>query len=376
MKIGTISVNINAPDFNYGAILHTWAFLRFVQALPLVESAELIDYTMPSLQGQRLRFPAWTALKGGHPRRALRRLACFLPYQRRYQKFQRFIAGNMPRTPQRYTQATLDQARLDYDCVICESDVIWNHLFTGEQLDRSFFLAADSMKAMRRVAYAPSLGDGNLSPRQKEDLRAFLRFPHFISCREMYGKALIQTLTDKPVAQVVDPVLLLDAKDYSAICAAPLMDEPYALIYAPVNENTKMHAAAQLYAKQHGLRLLEIRMDSSVRRLPGGRCLTDAGVEEFLSALRHADAVFTNSFHAVCFSLLFHVNFFAFSRRHPRKVQDICELFDLGNHYFPDDDFRDPGPIDFVAADQRLAALRAESVAWLINSLTAPIDIL
>lgn len=39
MKVGTISLNINAPDFNYGAMLHSWAFQQFLKKL------DCVDYT-------------------------------------------------------------------------------------------------------------------------------------------------------------------------------------------------------------------------------------------------------------------------------------------------------------------------------------------
>ena len=31
MKIGTLSVNINTPDYNYGALLHSYAFIEYLK---------------------------------------------------------------------------------------------------------------------------------------------------------------------------------------------------------------------------------------------------------------------------------------------------------------------------------------------------------
>ena len=45
----------------------------------------------------------------------------------------------------KYVQSKLETAKLNYDCVICESDVIWSPGFSGGHFDKSFFLALESM---------------------------------------------------------------------------------------------------------------------------------------------------------------------------------------------------------------------------------------
>ena len=47
MKIGTLSVNINTPDYNYGALLQSYAFIEYLKKLDFVEHAEVIDYITP-----------------------------------------------------------------------------------------------------------------------------------------------------------------------------------------------------------------------------------------------------------------------------------------------------------------------------------------
>ena len=52
--IGTISINFNAPDFNYGAILHSWAFQQYLIKSGLAEKTEIIDFKMPKVHGKKL----------------------------------------------------------------------------------------------------------------------------------------------------------------------------------------------------------------------------------------------------------------------------------------------------------------------------------
>ncbi|MBU5478969.1 polysaccharide pyruvyl transferase family protein [Eubacterium sp. MSJ-13] len=163
MRIGTISLNINAPDFNYGAMLHSWAFQKYLKNLDYVEYTEIIDYTMPILEGQDLKYPFRQALLGKHLRSLIYYLKNYSIYKRRFNKFEKFIKANICKSQNKYTQATLNEAKLNYDCVICESDVIWSPGFSGGHFDKSFFLALDSMQNMKKIAYAPSMANGEMN---------------------------------------------------------------------------------------------------------------------------------------------------------------------------------------------------------------------
>ena len=52
------------------------------------------------------------------------------------------------------------------------------------------------------------------------------------------------------------------------------------------------------------------------------------GIEEWLGYIRYADAVFTNSFHCCCFSILFEKELFV-GFRMGDKVTHVLEMFDM-----------------------------------------------
>lgn len=369
MKIGTISLNINTPDFNYGAILHSWAFLQYLKKLDFVEYAEIIDYTMPRMENQDLKKPVWGAVREINPTAFVYSLIHRNPYQRRLKKFEAFIDSNICKTPIKYIQSTLNDAELDYDCVICESDVIWSPGFSGGHFDRSFFLALDSMRDMKRIAYAPSMADGDLTEKQEVELYNLLRYVDFISCRESYEKDILEKYTDKPVTHVLDPVMLLSPVDYEPVIADRLSDKKYILLYLPVNNNNKLRHYAASYAKKYSLDIIEISTKLHEKEVDGYKCIGDAGVEEFLSGIKYSECVFTNSFHAICFSAIFHKEFYAFSRAYSGKVKDICDVLGLKDYYFPDDVFLERKPIDYVSVDEKIAGMRNKSEQWLKTAL-------
>lgn len=365
MKIGTISLNINAPDFNYGAVLHSWAFQQYLKKMPFVEKVELIDYTMPSLERQMLKYPLLSAIRCFHPRDFLKYICLYGPYKVRYHKFEHFTETQFDKTEVKYTQNTLNSEKLPYDCVICESDVIWSPGFSGGHFDKSFFLALDSMRHMKRIAYAPSMADGVLTPEQENEISSLLLYVDNISCRESYEKKILEKYTCKPIEHVLDPVLLLDANDYDKITAKRLIQEHYVMVYAPLDNNNEMLKQANAYAEKKGLKVIEISTKLKNLISEQGWCIGTAGVEEFLSAIRYADVVFTNSFHAICFSIIFNVEFYAFSRACAGKVQDICRIFGLENRFFSNDKFEEQLPINYTVVNQHWQKMRAKSVEWL-----------
>ena len=79
--------------------------------------------------------------------------------------------------------------------------------------------------------------------------------------------------------------------------------------------------------------------------------------------------VFTNSFHAICFSILFEVQFYAFSRSCAGKVKDICDTFGLQDRYFEDDNFVECGNIDYSELNKKRKNLSIQSQNWLISAL-------
>lgn len=369
MKIGVLSLNINTHDFNYGAMLHSWAFQQFLQKQDFVESAEIIDYITPRFESYKPNMRVMEALRQKKLRTAYWRFVRLLRYKKRQRIFRRFVRRNMKTSKVRYTHSTLENAKLPYDTVICESDVIWSPKFFLGKFDRSFFLAHPSMKDMRRIAYSPSLGDGLSSPEQQEELSELLSYIDAISCRETYGVEILRQCTDRPVTHVQDPVMLLEAEDYEPITAPKISDKPYLLLYLPVDDNETLRASATEYAAANGLEVFEISTKLKKYSIKDANSLPTASVEEFLSAIKHASVIFTNSFHAVCFSIIFKRQFYVFSRKYGGKIKDICNVYGLSQRICADDVFVPLPDIDYSEVSQKVVQKRNESIEWILGAL-------
>ena len=364
MKIGIMHVNLASR--NYGAVLHGWAFQQYLSRIPGAEDNELIFYTRPNQENHRLHFGIWNSLTQGDIRGVVGKTLKHVRGRVRHVRFERFLRAH-ERSSRNYTRAQLNAAQLPYDTLICESDVIWSSEITDGVLDPAYFLALDSMRGLRKIAYAPSLNDGPENDAQAAEIREYTREFEALSCREAAGAACLSALTGRAVPQVLDPVLLLTAEDFEPLCARRPTRKPYLLMYMPVDDSPCLRAEARKYAQAHGLRLLEI--STHLRR--GKGVLGQAGPREFLAAVRNAEMIFTNSLHAVLLSILFEKQFYAFPRRLPLKVTDALATFGLSDRYMPDG-FHPLPSIDYAPVRERLEEMRASSRSFLLNALDLP----
>jgi hypothetical protein len=91
-----------------------------------------------------------------------------------------------------------------------------------------------------------------------------------------------------------------------------------------------MEAFADKVAKENGWKVVEI----SLRANNADRHIMryDAGVEEFLSLVKNAEYVVTNSFHGMIFSTLFNRDYNAFVREEGNtKIEQLLQSFGLAD---------------------------------------------
>ena len=81
-----------------------------------------------------------------------------------------------------------------------------------------------------------------------------------------------------------------------------------------------------------------------------------------------ADAVVTNSFHGVAFSLIFKKEFYAEVSNADKssRIIDLLALFDLSDKLLPNEKI---GKTDWEKVNSKLLAEQKKSIAWLKNSL-------
>lgn len=234
--------------------------------------------------------------------------------QERRMYFDSFI-NQIKHTQKVYTEATISQCVKEFDIIITGSDQVWNLAFGG----KDFFLAfvPDDIK---KISYAASTGKHKWSEKECKVLVPLLNRMDFISVREYETQTFLNTLINKKVAKVVDPTLLISEDKWNDIAADRIIEEPYLFAYL-LGANIQHREAIHEYAKKLQLKIVTLpcidpynqellKADSNF----GDIRLYRIGPKEFISLIKHADYIFTDSFHGTVFSLIYHKCFYAFCR--------------------------------------------------------------
>lgn len=185
------------------------------------------------------------------------------------------------------------------DVFIAGSDQIWSVL--NKPLSKWYSLQwVDNQ--YRKYSYAASIGLSSLTEQQKREYASGLSAFRVLSFRETDAVNALSSCFNGNIRQDIDPTLLYDAPFWREIAASRLLEEPYIFVYM-LRPDMKVINLARSIAKVKGYRI--IFTGQFADRFEGMTTVCDAGVEEFLSYIDHAQAVVTNSFHGTVFSILF-----------------------------------------------------------------------
>lgn len=365
MKVGIISINKYSKHLNYGAALHSYAFQHYLDKHGI--DNVIIDYLPRFMKHYSMKYPVISRQPKEQIRRSLFWLVSFFPNIIKYNKFMRFFKEHYRSTKCQYDEELLANALLDFDTVVCESDVIWSPHST-QGFDNGFFCNLPSMRGKNKISYAACIGYTHFSEKRQQRFAELLENFDAISVREIQGTEFTQQYTDKKVYNVLDPTLLLDAEDYEDLVKPP-KEQGYVLVYNCLKNNKKMVRDAKKTAARLGLKVIEVSVYYYNFYLDNVK--TTAGIEEFLGYFKHASYVFTNAFHGVCFSLIFKKDFYTYARgTKDSRVTSILHLLGLDSKFLQNDqELPEIESIDYDSVYEHLNRERKNSQDFLFQAL-------
>lgn len=342
---------------NYGAVLQCYALRHAINKMPGYQ-ADIINYN----PGRKM---------GWYTEEALQKR--FLQKLEKYEAFNRDENGITE--PVIYDINEFKQE--DYDYFIVGSDQVWNTSFTF--FHTTYLL--DFVKGnQKRIAYAASVGLDVNSPRMNRQVFE-QNIPKFdaLSVREKTHEAFIQSFTDKKVTTVLDPTLLLTSADYDAMIGErtpeDMPKEDYIFFYYLKHDSTTPLACSfvNMLARKYNLKIVHfyVEMPEQVFKNENQSFYFD-GPKEFVSYIKHAKIVVTNSFHGTVFSILYHKPFYTYIVKSMRaRVLDLLgelQLTDRLMHGYRN--LNDVSlDIDYTVAEQILQMKRTESLQFLQDAL-------
>ena len=316
MKICTITCH---NVYNYGARLQAYALAHYLQNHG--HDVEVIDYRPYYLRNE---VAVW--FSPGFSIRQWGKLILQLPERirakRRQPFFDTFSRKHIPLTKQTYW--SIDELRTnapEADVYIAGSDQIWNTLFCNGN-DAAFYLDFGK-KPVKRISYAASFATQHVVDSSKDFVRQKLGLLDAISVREQSAIAILSDLGYKGI-QTVDPIFLLTKEEWEKVMDNTGEGERYALVYDFMNSPLVQKEAMRI-AKEKGLKLYAI---GDQRLWYCNRNYIYAGPDTFLSLIRNASYIVSNSFHGTAFAILFQIPYSVIDREDGLNVRmhDLQQL--------------------------------------------------
>lgn len=292
MRIRTITCS---DADNQGARLQTYALARHLEKQG--HDVQVINYR-PGYISYNPRL--WYVPRSP---KALAKLWLQYPERKRaraaHAAFEEFARKYIPLTEKTYHSVEeLRQSPPEADLYIAGSDQIWNtDLPNG--MDPAFYLDFGPAD-VRRESYAASFGTGSLRRGTESIVRDFLSRFDRITVRESSGLKILESLGLEG-ERLDDPVFLLSPGEWEALTDGTGEGEDYVLVYDFFADPAIRRKAREI-ARRDSLRIFSA---GPFRYRYAEEDFGASGPETFLSLIKNARTVITNSFHAIAFSLIF-----------------------------------------------------------------------
>jgi len=357
MKVGIVTQPLYA---NYGGILQNYALQQVLKSMG--HEPVTLDY-MPSLPFWRYcLYAAKTVIYSFIPskRHPLKPYHHFL---QRPQAIRQFVENKIIITDTLDSYSARQLKKYGVEAIIVGSDQVWRYRYNTENIEDMYLAFAKGINC-RKVAYAASFGiekwdyPEDVTSRVKELVQKF----DAISVRELSAVGLCKDILGVMAKVVLDPTLLLLEKDYEPLCQTiHKKKEPYLVSYVLDADEQKQYMIDS-FAKERGLVVKRMTVSND-----------GCSVGEWLSTIRNAEYVITDSFHGSVFSIIFRKQFYTFINE-GRGADRFYTLFsDLGitNHLLGNGSTLPLGEnIDYKEVDEKLSVLRDNSREFIKEALS------
>lgn len=254
-----------------------------------------------------------------------------------------------------------------YDAFVVGSDQVWNpHYRLGCPMDLLHFAPPH-----KRIAYAASVGADSFGDAEPV-FRRLLPAMGAVSVRESAAATLVEQTTGRRVPVMPDPTILHDSAFWGRLAddAPPWGVHPYVATYLLYRNGPDVTGPVRDRAEAEGMQCHDVLRPS----VP--RSAQRAGAEGFLRALRDAEYVVTDSFHATLFSIIFRVPVVVLARDGGQnaRIDTLLSLFGLSSaDVIGTPAGRPTGPL-VDDPDAVLAPVRDGAGSWLQAALAAALS--
>ena len=352
MRIGLLTFHY-AENKNFGAILQTYAIQKLIKKVSKLEN-KMINY-------DKNKYTFMNKIKN------LVEAKSFFYFKKKFL-----------RCSLKTKEKNLRKINNEFDIFIVGSDQVWRAKWMKNKVKHYFFDFVDDNK--KKIAYAASFGVDYWEGDEKltEEIKPLIkRFDH-ISVREESGIGICKnTFGIDNVVCVLDPTLMIDREDYQ-----PILDD-----WQDKSHLKKKYIAHMLLDDteqlRNGSKKIADYLGAEINYIKGknfkflGKTITLYNkVSQWLTYLKDAELVVTDSFHCAVFSIIFHKKFIVVANpaRGIARLETLLGKVGLEDRFFTNiEDVLKSGvldrEIDYQEVDKKLEIHRKYSMEFLRKAL-------
>lgn len=324
-------LNYQYSNHNYGAVLQASALSEFINK-KLGIPAEHIDF-IPQMIHLK-----WHVKLKSKIRSVLMKLG-FIKVRLTHELFcnpeifEKFRCKWLPRSSKTYSSfEELASENFDYSSVVVGSDQVWRASYTGESTEVYFLSFLDD--DIKRVSYAASFGNDfwELDESNTKSLLKQVKKFEYVSVREKSGVDICKIVFNVEAKHVLDPTLLVGRDFFDDIISSEGLDELDSgeLVYYKLDTDSKFVEFISQLSKDLGVSSKNIYYENI-----GGKNYYQT-VGSWLNDIRNSKYVVTDSFHCVCFAVLFEKPFFYYPNddRGLTRLESLLSLLGLEKNIY------------------------------------------
>lgn len=374
MKIGILT---HPLDHNYGCLLQAFALQKTIKSM----GHEVV--TIDRFSNPKVAFFSqlknWMKRIAAHYVKGKNVRICWNPNltmdmkRKLFSKTQKFVDRNITNTGIVFpSDLKMIDKKYQFDAYVVGSDQVWlPHFSLNCFLD---FVERDNVK---RIFYAASTGSTSFADVPSLAMKCKILSRKFsgISVREDSLLPVVKKALGRDAIQVLDPTLLLDAKDYLAACVEKEDDSPIIFTYILDKTDDKQVLVDKVQKDLH-LPIVAGSVEKDYergKRMDINKCIYPS-VDHWILNMARAKFVVTDSFHGTCMAITFRKPFVVVGNkaRGLNRFLSVLRLFNLENRLITDSTQLSPSfysQLDNKYISELLKKKRTEAIDFIKKSI-------
>ena len=370
-------INFQYSDHNYGAVLQAAALEHVVRNKGFF--VEHIDFiSAPETKKNPIVFAKIISKKTGLTKLIKTILGKKIVIKHdvsNHQVFEDFRKVWINRTKRFDSLESLKNERLEFDAVIVGSDQVWRPTMYNRIIDYKVYFLSFLPSTCKKISYAASFGVDYWEITDKlvtADIANLVHDFDAVSVREESGISICKNIFQEDSTHVLDPTLLAGRDFFDGIIASEVRIDstPKQIVYYKLDVDYSFTSNIEQFGLYNDKKVTNIYYNRFENRY------AYYSVGQWLSNIKESEIVITDSFHCVCFCIIYHKDFICCvnESRGISRLKSLLMMIGIEDRICSSDDnfidtYKKLRPINYTKVDAILSNERLISDEFLINSL-------